>query len=152
MLKGKGEAGSTFTLEGTLERNGEPSETQSILCTVVETETITLPDGSTASFVTSFETDYGTFTLNPETGVYSFEPQQGSEAMNALEQVDRLSFNIGVTVQDSAGGLSENPFNLAITIKGTNDRPTLSITETLDVVESGVGKDAAGKPYKNGTD
>ena len=151
-LKGKGEAGSTFTLEGTLERNGEPSETQSILCTVVETETITLPDGSTASFVTSFETDYGTFTLNPETGVYSFEPQQGSEAMDALEQGDRLSFNIGVTVQDSAGGLSENPFNLAITIEGTNDRPTLSITETLDVVESGVGKDAAGNPYENGTD
>ena len=151
-LKGKGEAGSTFTLEGTLERNGEPSETQSILCTVVETETITLPDGSTASFVTSFKTDYGTFTLNPETGVYSFEPQQDSEAMNALEQGDRLSFNIGVTVQDSAGGLSENPFNLAITIEGTNDRPTLSITETLDVVESGVGKDAAGNPYENGTD
>ena len=151
-LKGKGEAGSTFTLEGTLERNGEPSETQSILCTVVETETITLPDGNTASFVTSFKTDYGTFTLNPETGEYSFTPQQGSEAMNALEQGDRLSFNIGVTVQDSAGGLSENPFNLAITIEGTNDRPTLSITETLDVVESGVGKDAAGKPYENGTD
>ena len=151
-LKGKGEAGSRFTLEGTLERNGEPSETQSILCTVVETETITLPDGSTASFVTSFKTDYGTFTLNPETGEYSFTPQQGSEAMNALEQGDRLSFNIGVTVQDSAGGLSENPFNLAITIEGTNDRPTLSITETLDVVESGVGKDAAGKPYEKGTD
>ena len=152
-LKGKGEAGSTFTLEGTLERNGEPSETQSILCTVVETETITLPDGSTASFVTSFKTDYGTFTLNPETGEYSFTPQQGSEAMNALEQGDRLSFNIGVTVQDLAGGLSENPFNLAITIEGTNDRPTLSIKEeTLDVVESGVGKDEDGNPYENGTD
>ena len=69
------------------------------------------------------ETNYGTLTLDMQTGKFTFDIS-GSEA-DKLAQGEELNFNFRTTVDDGNGGTAEHM--LAVKIKGTNDRPTLDL-------------------------
>lgn len=71
------------------------------------------------------ETNYGTLTLDTQTGKFTFDIS-GSEA-DKLAQGEELNFNFRTTVDDGNGGTAEHM--LAVKIKGTNDRPTLDLVE-----------------------
>ena len=71
------------------------------------------------------ETNYGTLTLDTQTGKFTFDIS-GSEA-DKLAQGEELNFNFRTTVDDGNGGTAEHI--LAVKIKGTNDRPTLDLVE-----------------------
>ena len=71
------------------------------------------------------ETNYGTLTLDMQTGKFTFDIS-GSEA-DKLAQGEELNFNFRTTVDDGNGGTAEHM--LAVKIKGTNDRPTLDLVE-----------------------
>ena len=71
------------------------------------------------------ETNYGTLTLDTQTGKFTFDIS-GSDA-DKLAQGEELNFNFRTTVDDGNGGTAEHM--LAVKIKGTNDRPTLDLVE-----------------------
>lgn len=71
------------------------------------------------------ETNYGTLTLDMQTGKFTFDIS-GSDA-DKLAQGEELNFNFRTTVDDGNGGTAEHM--LAVKIKGTNDRPTLDLVE-----------------------
>ena len=71
------------------------------------------------------ETNYGTLTLDTQTGKFTFDIS-GSDA-DKLAQGEELNFNFRTTVDDGNGGTAEHM--LAVKIKGTNDWPTLDSVE-----------------------
>ena len=71
------------------------------------------------------ETNYGTLTLDTQTGKFTFDIS-GSDA-DKLAAGEELEFSFHTTVNDQNGGNADN--RLDVTIRGTNDRPTLDLVE-----------------------
>lgn len=78
---------------------------------------------SSAGHIQTIVTSYGTLELNTQTGEFTFT--LGGEA-DKLAQGEELSFDFGTLVTDGKGGEASN--TLTVTIRGTNDRPTLAVT------------------------
>lgn len=70
-------------------------------------------------------TNYGTLTLDTQTGKFTFDIS-GSDA-DKLAAGEELEFSFHTTVNDQNGGNADN--RLDVTIRGTNDRPTLDLVE-----------------------
>ena len=93
--------------------------------------------------VTSITDEYGTLTIDPDTGEYTYTLDKDSEAVQKLSgNGDDVTQRVNVTVTDEHGAHAERP--LDITIRGANDVPV--ITEVSDggalgVVEAGVALD-----------
>ena len=93
----------------------------------------------------------GTLTLeqNGTDGdlIYSFSPDQGKGGLNGLPQDMDLKIDIPLKVEDQNGNRSDGEYTATINIHGTNDRPTISISERApeDVYADGVGREEAGK-------
>lgn len=92
--------------------------------------TYTFKDGST-----EIKDDYGTLTIDPKTGVYTYVLDNDSEKVQGLSDEDSIEQKITVWVKDEHGAYSTK--ELTITIKGTNDAPTIEATNDW-VKESGV--------------
>ncbi|WP_303880842.1 VCBS domain-containing protein [Desulfovibrio piger] len=101
-----------------------------------------LQPGSTDD-TTVYESDYGTLTFNKD-GSYTYELKSGDDnAVNKLAQGQVLTETFTVTVTDTFGKFVSQ--EITITIHGTNDKPTLSLSSgegdgSLHVMESGVGR------------
>ncbi|MEI3478655.1 MAG: VCBS domain-containing protein [Bilophila sp.] len=125
----------TFQIEGDKNTPGEGTE-----------GTRTTEGGTSATFTT----DYGTLTLDPVTGEWKYKLDNDSEAVQALKAGETKTETFNVTVVDEHKATSTQ--TITVTITGTNDTPTLTLTApTLNVVESGVGRDEAGNIIEGGT-
>ena len=125
----------TFQIEGDKNTPGEGTE-----------GTRTTEGGTPATFTT----DYGTLTLDPVTGEWKYELDNDSEAVQSLAKDETKTETFEVTVFDEHRATSTQ--TITVTITGTNDTPTLTLTApTLNVVESGVGRDEAGNIIEGGT-
>lgn len=92
--------------------------------------------------ITSITDDYGTLTIDPDTGEYTYTLNKDSEAVQKLSgDGDDVTQHVTVVVTDEHGAYAEVP--LDITIKGANDVPVITAV-TEHVKDMGVfGEDAA---------
>lgn len=92
--------------------------------------------------VTSITDEYGTLTIDPDTGEYTYTLDKNSEAVQKLTgNGDDVTQRVTVVVTDEHGAHAEVP--LDITIKGANDVPVITAV-TEHVKDMGVfGEDAA---------
>lgn len=92
--------------------------------------------------VTSITDEYGTLTIDPDTGEYTYTLDKNSEAVQKLTgNGDDVTQRVTVVVTDEHGAHAEVP--LDITIKGANDTPVITAV-TEHVKDMGVfGEDAA---------
>ncbi len=90
-------------------------------------------DGSTNA---TFTTDYGTLTLNPETGKWEYTLSNDSDAVQQLKEGDTRTETFTVTVTDEHGATSEQ--EITVTITGTNDAPVIESVNDLTLKETGV--------------
>ena len=105
------------------------------------------PNASTARFylvekdandvehkVTSIVNEYGTLTINPETGQYTFTLHDNS-VVNGLAEGKMFEFSITVgadraEVVDKDGNPAESTTKITVTIHGTNDAPVIEEIKT----------------------
>ena len=82
----------------------------------------------TPTYVAQTETagQYGSFTLSAD-GSYTYTLDNDLAAVQALGVNDTLTETLSYTVSDGHGGTATN--NLTITIRGTNDAPTVSLPD-----------------------
>lgn len=73
------------------------------------------------------KTNYGTLTLDTQTGKFTFDIS--GSAADGLAQGEELNFSFRTTIDDGNGGTSKHM--LGVKIKGTNDRPTLDLTDAV---------------------
>lgn len=96
---------------------------------------------------------YGTLTINPSTGSYSFTLNNGAACVQALDNDtdagNSLDVTFPVVVKDDFGAFAKQ--NVSLTIKGVNDAPEFKIntSNSHDVKESGVYSDAHDKGNAN---
>lgn len=92
--------------------------------------------------ITSITDEYGTLTIDPDTGEYTYTLDKNSEAVQKLSgDGDDVTQSVTVVVTDEHGAHAEVP--LDITIKGANDVPVITAV-TEHVKDMGVfGEDAA---------
>ena len=110
-------------------------------------------EGPSTDGTTVYESAYGTLTFH-KNGAYTYELNSSAfdddgNAVNKLAQGQVLTETFTVTVEDTFG--KKDFIDITITIHGTNDKPTLSLSSgsgegdgSLHVMESGVGRDADG--------
>ncbi|MDO9363134.1 MAG: VCBS domain-containing protein, partial [Sphingopyxis sp.] len=98
---------------------------------------------------TSVVGTYGTLTLNPTTGVYTYVVN--AAAVNALPAGSNPTDVFTATVTDAAGATSSQ--TLTVTVNGANDTPT-AVLDTGTAVEAGTaaGSNATGNVLSNDTD
>lgn len=92
--------------------------------------------------ITSITDEYGTLTINPDTGQYTYTLDKNSEAVQKLSgDGDDVAQRVTVVVTDEYGAYAERP--LDIIVRGANDRPVLQAV-TEHVRDMGVfGEDMA---------
>ncbi|MDR1776908.1 MAG: VCBS domain-containing protein [Desulfovibrio sp.] len=82
---------------------------------------------------------FGTFTIDPASGKYSFELNNAAKCVQALDDADNPSYNVSVVVQDVKGAYDTG--TLTVNIQGSED-PTSIMAEVLApdraLVEAGV--------------
>ncbi len=84
--------------------------------------------------------DYGTLYLNAETGTYIFVLDNDAPATKALNEGEDKTVSFKFSVTD--GDLTSNTVTVDLTVQGTNDRPTLALSdEILTVTEDGAKDD-----------
>lgn len=94
--------------------------------------------------VTRITDEYGTLTINPDTGEYTYTLDKDSEAVQKLSgHGDDVTQRVTVTVTDEYGAYAERP--LDILIRGANDVPVMSAV-TEHVRDTGVYGDGAVSP------
>jgi len=81
--------------------------------------------GDTTTYDTACKVATGTLYFSTSSGKYVFE--LNNDAVNHLAQGDSQNVTFGVDVTDS---LAHTPTTITLTIKGTNDRPTLSLSDS----------------------
>ena len=91
--------------------------------------------------VTSLNDEYGTLTIDPVTGQYTYTLNGSSDAVQGLNGDDTVTQNVTIRVVDEHGAYSEQ--TLTVTIQGRNDAPVITSVSRLEVVEAGV-RDVAG--------
>ncbi|WP_432471941.1 VCBS domain-containing protein [Amphritea sp. HPY] len=90
------------------------------------------------------------FTLDSDTGAYSFDPTDA--AYNSMAVGDSQTLSIPVTVSDGDGGAAQQM--ITITIDGTNDAPVAGANVVADVNEgdSAISGSLGGSDVDAGTD
>lgn len=99
----------------------------------------TSPDGPQSQVV---EGEYGYLTIDPATGDYVYTLYNDNEAVQALGEGDSLKEDFylmwnGQLVMNSGGG--DDPCNITVTIKGTNDAPVIQASDTSLSVQETAG-------------
>lgn len=128
-----------------------------------------LPDGTTPITVTDvsesdgilvIETDYGTLTLvttGADAGSYTFTLHKDADATNRLAENEEITLTLRPTVTDNHGatdgnagvtrpdadGASSAVNDLVITIKGSNDLPTVESSSWTKTAPGSVTEDAS---------
>ena len=100
-------------------KNGDPDASNNVDVQILSSTT----DPNT--HIQTIVTNYGTLTLDTQTGKFTFDIS-GSDA-DKLAAGEELEFSFHTTVNDQNGGNADN--RLDVTIRGTNDRPTLDLVE-----------------------
>ena len=100
-------------------KNGDPDASNNVDVKILSSTT----DPNT--HIQTIVTNYGTLTLDTQTGKFTFNIS-GSDA-DKLAAGEELNFSFHTTVNDQNGGNADN--RLDVTIRGTNDRPTLDLVE-----------------------
>ena len=100
-------------------KNGDPDASNNVDVKILSSTT----DPNT--HIQTIVTKYGTLTLDTQTGKFTFDIS-GSDA-DKLAAGEELEFSFHTTVNDQNGGNADN--RLDVTIRGTNDRPTLDLVE-----------------------
>ena len=100
-------------------KNGDPDASNNVDVKILSSTT----DPNT--HIQTIVTNYGTLTLDTQTGKFTFDIS-GSDA-DKLAAGEELNFSFHTTVNDQNGGNADN--RLDVTIRGTNDRPTLDLVE-----------------------
>lgn len=72
---------------------------------------------------TTLVTTYGTVTIDPDTGEYTYTLNDASEAVNKLQANEHASDGFTIVAVDPNGNTGE--MNITVNIVGTNDRPEL---------------------------
>lgn len=72
---------------------------------------------------TTLVTTYGTVTIDPDTGKYTYTLNDGSDAVNALQANEHASDGFTIVAVDPNDNTGE--MNITVNIVGTNDRPEL---------------------------
>ncbi|GEA52937.1 RTX toxin [Vibrio inusitatus NBRC 102082] len=89
---------------------------------------------------------YGTFTLNPSSGGWTYTLDNSNLKVQALALGETHTETLHVLVTDNKGGTTTQ--DILVTVTGTNDRPVISMhgsdTDTGKVVEAGTT--ATGQP------
>ena len=103
----------------------------------------------------AYETDYGTFYINKETGAYRFELNNTLDAVKNLRPTDVVDAKVTVVVDDGHGGVTEK--ELTVHIKGSDSVPEITDEGSLaiDVAEepeSTAEKDIAAEGWDRGPD
>lgn len=106
-------------------------------------ETVSAENGG----LLTFTNDYGTLTLDPATGKYSFALNSGNDAVRAMKPGELYEITFDVTVKDHDG--LEGSGQIVVNIKGTNTAPDIDVNasrtgNTVDtpLVEGATGDDA----------
>ncbi len=99
------------------------------------------PENDTLHFeVVGGTSEYGTFTIDPDTGKFTFVLKD--DAANSLNQNQNITQDFTVRVTDQAGNVVET--KVVVNIQGTNDRPEVSfegdtgLQENSDTVTTGI--------------
>ena len=108
---------------------GTPSASGNFTASDVENDALTW------SVVGTPNTAYGTFSINPTTGAWTYALNNGLPATQALNEGDIVPLTYTVQVSDGRGGTDTR--QVAITITGTNDSP-VAVVDSRNVTESGV--------------
>jgi VCBS repeat-containing protein len=84
------------------------------------------------------EGTYGDFTFNADTGEWSYSLRNGNANVQALKSGDSVTDKLTVTSLDAT-----QTKDIVVTITGTNDAPTLTVTtsDTLDYANDGTWVD-----------
>ena len=103
----------------------------------------------------AYETDYGTFYINKETGAYRFELNNTLDAVKNLRPTDVVDAKVTVVVDDGHGGVTEK--ELTVHIKGSDSVPEITDEGSLaiDVAEepeSTAEKTIAAEGWDSGPD
>ena len=132
-----------YTGSGTTARPVTDANGQAVTETLKVLESSTATDAQTGHLVQTIVTDWGTLRLDTVTGEYTFE--LNNDRANQLAAGEKLDFHFTTTVTDQYGAQAHH--QLGVTLEGTNDRPTLSVSDAvLDVYEKGA---ASGSDYTN---
>ena len=105
-------------------------------------------DGShsaTGSTDATFTTDYGTLTLDPATGQWTYALNNASDKVQQLNAGETKVETFEVTVTDEHGATSTQ--TITVTITGTNDIPVIDTDQSnfhLDFKEQGVYQPSEG--------
>ena len=102
-----------------------------------------------------YKTDYGTFSIDPETGEYRFVLDNSLDAVKNLRPTDVVDAKVTVVVDDGHGGVTEK--ELTVHIKGSDSVPEITDEGSLaiDVAEepeSTAEKDIAAEGWDHGPD
>ena len=108
---------------------GTPSASGSFAATDVEGNALTWTVLGTP------DTTYGTFSIDPATGQWTYALDNSLPATQALNEGDSVPLTYTIQVSDGAGGTDTR--TVTITITGTNDSP-IANADTGAVTESGV--------------
>ena len=79
----------------------------------------------------AYETDYGTFYINKETGAYRFKLNNTLDAVKNLRPTDVVDAKVTVVVDEGHGGVTEK--ELTVHIKGDNTAPEVTDTKSLEI-------------------
>ena len=111
--------GATDDILNVTIKNGDPDASNNVDVKILSSTT----DPNT--HIQTIVTNYGTLTLDTQTGKFTFDIS-GSDA-DKLAAGEELEFSFHTTINDQNGGNTDN--RLDVTIRGTNDRPTLDLVE-----------------------
>ena len=111
--------GATDDILNVTIKNGDPDASNNVDVKILSSTT----DPNT--HIQTIVTNYGTLTLDTQTGKFTFDIS-GSDA-DKLAAGEELEFSFHTTINDQNGGNADN--RLDVTIRGTNDRPTLDLVE-----------------------
>lgn len=92
--------------------------------------------------VTSLTTQYGTISIDPQTGQYSYTLNNGNPDVDKLNVHESLNDAISIRVIDSKGAESDSTLN--ITVQGTNDKPMLTLNASSFEVTEGTTSSSTG--------
>ncbi len=95
-----------------------------------------------------YKGDYGTLTLDKESGAWVYKIDNNNGSVQALGVNDTLTETITVQVDDGSGGTANS--QIVVTIHGTNDLPIIDTSADIaETVTEGTGNSADAKASGN---
>lgn len=144
--------------EGTVAEAGHTDDGAPVAGTPVASGTLAATDvdnGDTAIWSGGASGTYGSFAIDPDTGVWTYTLDNDLPATEALAEGQQVTETFTATVTDSAGATAEQ--QVTITVNGANDAPvitTLPAQNQGSVTEEGTarnGDPVAGNAVTGGT-